>query len=227
MISLPKDKYLILTILLVLLISLSNFWIYRIYEYNFFIGELLVIETVLLFLSTISKQGKLIPILILFVLSILGSILLIKHFEQDIFSVSVVDSIRIEERRNYYAEGFGRIYKNRIGMFYFDHLRLYIDKISNNFFSASDLSSYFSHAFPIDQEKYTVIFAPLFIIGLLYLLSAIKIIHIIYVLIALSINTFISLDSSLKPLTIFPLISLCIATGLIKSLKITKEKLLR
>lgn len=216
----------ILTIFAVLVISLSNFWIYQIYEYNFLIGELLVIETSLLFLSTLSVKSKAIPILIFIIFSILSSILLINHFDKSVFAISTVESIQIRERQNFYAPELEKVYKNRVGIYYFDNLRLYFGKISNNFFTALDLNVYFAPASLIDYGKYPLLLAPLFIIGFLLLLATIRMTLMIYCILALITSSFINLDSKLGPLLMFPFISLCIADGLIKIIDELKKRTL-
>ncbi|MCL4418088.1 MAG: hypothetical protein M1365_15620 [Actinobacteria bacterium] len=134
--------------------------------------------------------------------------------------------MQIEERQQYYAQELNKVYKNRIGIFYFDNLRLIFGKISNNFFSALDLNFYFSQSPLIDNGKYPLLFTPLFIIGFLSLLVTLHKVHIIYFFTALSINAFINLDSKLGPLVIFPLMGFCISIGLIRSLKIIKRSIL-
>lgn len=202
--------------------SLFNFWIYWIFEYNFFLGELLVIESVLLYLSFLRKKNQVLLILIVIILTLTGSFLLVNHFDKNIFSVSEVESIRIRERQEYFAKELGQIYKNRVGILYFDHLRLPFSKISDNFFSALDLGLYFSPGALIDQAKFPILLAPIFIIGLLFLIREIKSIQIVYLLAALLISTFTKPDSKLGPLLMFPFVSLCLLIGLNRLIKIIK-----
>lgn len=218
------NKQIILRCLFVLIICLSNFWIYQIYKYNFLIGELLVIETILLFLSLYIKK-RIILVLVGTILLTLGVYLLTNHFDKNAFSISTVESIRIAERKQFYANELGKIYRNKIGILYFDTLRLYSNKLSSNFFSALDLDLYFSPHSVIENEKYPLFLAPFFILGFLVLLiTTNKHISITYSLLALFMNSFINLDSKLGPLLMFPFISLCIALGLIKSIEVVRSK---
>lgn len=220
------NKHILLAILVVLGISLCNFWIYWIYEYNFFLGEILVIETILLFLSTISQRSKATTILIFIILSLLSSIILINFSDKNIFSTSIVESIHIRDRQQFYALELGKVYQNRIGIFYFDYLRLIFSKISSNFFSALDLGLYFSPGLLIELGKYPLFFAPFFVMGFLSFVINLKVIPTIYFAVALCISTFANLDSKLGPLIMFPVISLCIAIGLIQFLKIVAKHIL-
>lgn len=220
------NRHTFLAILTVLGISLFNFWIYWIYENNFLIGELLIIETVLLYLSTISRN-KTISISIFIIITFLSFILLKNHFDKNIFTISTVESIRIHEREQYYNCELGKIYGNRIGIYYFNNLKLIFGKISDHLFSALDLNLYFSPAFLIDYAKYPPFFAPLFVAGFLTLLTKIRKAHWIYLIVSLFVSSFISLDTKLGPLLILPLVSLCIAIGLMKLIEISKKIILK
>lgn len=202
-----------------------NFWIYWIFEYNFFVGELLVIETFLLYLTNRTTKVNLrlsISIIVIFVL--LGGILLKNHFDKNIFSVSTMESIRIHARGEYFAQELGRIYKNRVGIFYFGNLRLYFSKISDNFFSSLDLGLYFSPGSQVEQAKFPLLFGPVFIIGLLFWIKEIKTIQVVYLLSAILITTLSKPDSRIGPFLMFPFISLCLLIGSNKIIKLIKVK---
>lgn len=94
-----------------------NFWIYWIFAYNFFIGELLVIETVLLYFASHTKTSLKLSISIIVILILLGGILLINHLDKNILSVSTIESIRIKQRAQYFKEELGHLYTNRVGTF--------------------------------------------------------------------------------------------------------------
>lgn len=217
-----KGNRIFLAIILLLTAGLSSFWTYQINKQTLLFGFLLITETILLFLSSFYKNGKIIPILIFIILAIMSAFLLIDHFDKDIFSISTVESIQIRERRQYYANELGKVYKNRIGIYYFDNLGLYFSKINNNFSSAFDLNLYFSTGSSNKDGRYPLLFAPLFIIGFLSLLTSIKTIPAIYFLITLGINSFVSLDSRSGPLLMLPFVNLCIAIGFIKFLESMK-----
>lgn len=215
-----NNKQIIFKGFFALVICLSNFWIYQIYKFNFFFGEVLVVETVLLFLSLYIKN-RAISILIFIIFVVLSFSLYRNRFDKNVFSSSTVESIQTEERRQFYSNEIGKIYRNRVGILYFDTLRLYSNKISNNFFSALDLSLYFSPNSLMENEKYPLILAPFFIIGFLALLVAKnQTISIVYFILALFQNSLINLDSKIGPLLMFPFITLCITLGLIQFVKI-------
>lgn len=185
---------------------------------NFFLNGVIIAQTLLLFLSTRSKSGKIIPILTLVILFILSLFILINHFDRNIFNISTIESIRIGERKEYFGQELGKLYKNRVGIFYFDNLRLYSSKISSNFFSILDLSSYFSPDFLFGKGKYPLIFAPLFILGAVTFLANIRLIHLIYLLTAAVVSGFTSSSAQFGLLLILPFVNLLILIGLLKLL---------
>lgn len=213
------NKSIIVLTLVTTAVSLSNFWIYWIFQYNFFVGLFLIIESLLLFLSFIFRKDKVISFSIFLILSFCSFTLLFNHLDKTFFSISTMDSIRIRERQQYYANELGKVYKNRFGIIYFDTLRPVFSKISSNFFSPLDLSLYFSPKLHKDQEKIPLLLAPLFFIGFLFFVADFQIISTIYIILALTANSFIQLDSKFGPLLIFPVITFFIGLGLIKLLK--------
>lgn len=217
------NRKLFLLLIIILTVSLCNFWIYRLFEINFFLAELVIIETFLLFLSIFLKKNesphnkaedKLLSCLIYGIFSILTVALIINNFNKELVSVSTNESIQIDYRRDYFANELGKIYKNKLGIFYFDRVRPFFSKLQSQLFSPLDWRLYFAPLHPMDRERYSLLFSPFFIVGLLYLLKSIKRDILVYFLLSIVINTFINMDKYEFAL-FFPLISLCIGLGVI------------
>lgn len=202
---------LIIYAVLILAISLANFWIYRIIQINLFVGIFLIAESILLFLSTLFPRLKILTALTFILLSFLCAYLITFYFDKNIFLISDIETQKIGKRHEYYATDLGKIYKNRIGIFYFNNLRLYIGHLGNNLFSSLDFPS-----------KYPIIFSFLFIAGLYNLFININRKSTIYFLAALLFSSFISFESKFGAILLFPFVNLCIATGLLKLLGILK-----
>lgn len=205
---------LIPVIVIILGVSLSNFWIYWFYKYHFLLGSLLIVENTLLFLSTFSPVTKIVPILTFAIFLILSTYLLVNHFNREVFSVSVEESMQITKRQNYYGYELGKVYQNRVGIFYFDYLRLLLGKYASQFFSPLEWNVYFPSPRLIDYGKYPFILSFFFIVGFVYLLGTIKKTPLIYFGLALVVESLVSLESTMEPLLMFPYIGLCIMVGL-------------
>ena len=218
-----QGKNLIFITLVLSIISLSNFWVYWIYKKSFLLGSLTIIETVLFFfLIYFEKVTKFMLTAILIILLIESTYLLTGNFDKNIFSPSIVDSIKIRQRQQFYNLELGRIYGNKLGIYYFDNLKLVFNKLNSNLFSNLDLSIYFSPRVLFDRDKFSLILSPLFIIGFLSLLSKSKktlLILLIYLVPALSVASFINVDSTIHPILMFPFMSVCLTVGLIELLK--------
>ena len=223
--SLTKRE--ILLVLIIFIVSMTNFWIYSIYQTNFFLGEILIIETALLYLSILPHKNIALPILIYIILGVISLILLTNNFDKSLFLTSINDSIRIDHRRNYFYNDLGKIYANIGGIIYFNKLRLYFNNIQSNLFYPLDWSVYFSPTRLIDEGKYALLFGPFFIVGLIYLIGKNKKTIIIYFIISLLVNTFIKLDHKLEPLLLFPIVNICIGLGLIKFIEKLKTIFLK
>lgn len=191
---------------------------------NIFLNIIIAALTILLFLSTRSKN-KIIPLLTLILASALSLFLIVNYFDKSMFSTTELESIKTQERRVFLGKELGRIYGNRIGIFYFDSVRPFFGKLSNNFFSALDLTRYFSSDFLNYSDRYPLILALLAILGIVLFILDIKIIPLIYFLIAISVSSLINFNSKQNLLLMLPLINLFILKGLVKSLEVTKEKL--
>lgn len=205
-------------VLFILAISFTNLWIYRILQNNLLIGTLVLGESILLFLSIFPKTSKYIYILMFVIMFILSIYLLKNHFDKSIFKMSDAEISVINRRQEFFSNGLGKIYRNRAGIFYFNNLRLYFNKINNKLFSNLDLGLYFSPG----NNRYSIFFVIPFVSGFIYLLINIKKYLITNFLLALFIGTLINLDYDINPVLLFPFINLCIAIGLNQIIKIIK-----
>ena len=202
--------------LLIALVNLSNFWVYWIFESNFLLGLLLLTESLGLYLINLQSADKKVIILTSAILIILTCYLLLNHFDKNIFSTSITDTIQKEERHNYYAQEMGRVYKNRVGIFYFNSIEPILNKIGGKFFLYLDFSYYFAPREFASLEKYFPPLAILFVFGLFNILKAGNKMLIVYLTIVLIVTSLTKLDNKLGPILLFPFINLCLTVGLSK-----------
>lgn len=207
-----KQKY--LSSLLIFVLIFSNFWIFWIFEFNFIIGEIITVLTLLLFVNTFSKS-TIINLVIFLLLAFAGLFLLMNYLNHNLLTTSEIGKIRIEQRRNYYSQELGKLYGNKVGIFYFDKLKPDISKIQTEFFSSLDWNIYFSPKQLLSYEKFPLIFSPFFIAGLLYFIYKSNKVITTYFIISLLITTFITLDSMIRYSLLFPFIMVCVGRGII------------
>lgn len=201
-------------LLLILGVNLSNFWIYQVFSANLFLGILIILESVLLFLSVLPKSSKKIQVALFTILAGLSIFLLATSFNKEIFYISDYEKIMQKNRKEYFGAELGRIYGNRVGIFYFDKIRPVAGKISTNFASNLDLGKYF---LPKNTEeiRYPVILLPLFVFGLLRLITNYRKTQVLYFIFALIVSSLISISGKTGPLLLYPFFNFCIAFGVL------------
>lgn len=194
----------------ILILSFINLWVNKIFQINLFISLLLLLLSFLLFFALSAKYSKYAQILTIIVLLSLSSSLLINHLDQRIFTRSIIDSISINQRHEYYAKELGKIYRNRVGLYYFSQLRPGFTKLNQNLADLIDFSQYFNN--------YSVLFLPFFIVGFFYdLLKSLKF-PLVYLICVLFTSMFIKSGDRFNILLLFPFINLCVFLGLVKFL---------
>lgn len=200
------------SLLTILGVSFGNFWIYQLFSNSLFTGLLLLLVSILLFLTTIPKSSRKIQVAVLIILAGLSISLLTTSFNKEIFYVSDYEKIVQKNRREYFGAELGRIYGNRAGIFYFDKIRPVAGKISANFASNLDLGKYFLSK-NTEERRYPVILSPLFILGLLSLVISFRKTPTFYFLFALAVSSLVGTDGRIGPVLLFPFFNLCIALG--------------
>lgn len=201
-------------LLIILVISFSNFWAYQLFANNIFLGVLLTLESILLFLSVLPESSKKIQVALFAILACLSLFLLATSFNKEIFYVSDFEKMVQKNRGEYFGAELGRIYGNRAGIFYFDKIRPVAGKISANFASNLDLGKYFLSK-NISERRYPVILLPLFVFGLLRLITGYQKTPALYFLIALAVNSLVSISGKTGPVLLFPFFNFCIALGVL------------
>ncbi len=197
---------------------------YRMFPSNTIVALLLILEGILLYLTTVYQKGKILKFTIFVFFILLSGNLLINQFDKGIFTISNLESERIRARQEYYAPELGKIYRNKVGLFYFNNLRLYFSKISYNLFSHIDIQQLFSLNKIFEYNKMPLFFAPVFIIGFLYFLINLPKTVVTYLFLAMIVSSLTSFNSRIGTPLLMPFINLCIAFGLMKLIQLGKIK---
>ncbi len=212
-----------LKLALIFLVSIFNFWFWRILQYNPILGLLSIAISILLFVSLLYGMNRR-NFLILFFLTILEIGLLHADINLKLENPKPEEILQRHEREFYFTQDLGKIFLNRISLNYYQNYDLYITKLQRNFFFLLDPNIYFFGGHPRERgqyefEKYTFLEIPFFIIGFIFLLR--KRDYKIYFYIALSILISLFIDPAFRlgSIFIFPLINVLIAAGFIKIFK--------
>jgi hypothetical protein len=200
-----------------LLILLANVWIWRI------LGSLPLLGLGLMVLSFLLTFNYKIPSLIL--LAILGTFLLRNAFDSNFLQILPAEKVRVDQRHEFYSQGLGKIYKNRIGVYLNYTVAPRVSEFLNNLGYSLDPNVYFFAGHPresgeaVEFEKFSYFLFPLFIFGIVSLLSGAFEFTVLYLVLSLAITVFVSPGYGLGPVLSFPFIVAVIYTGVLKIVK--------
>ncbi|KKR62985.1 hypothetical protein A2210_00455 [Candidatus Woesebacteria bacterium RIFOXYA1_FULL_40_18] len=201
-------------IILVLLISITNFWIWRIFVQSAGMAIILVLLSIFLVLRL-----KWLSLIFFILLSIF---LLKTSFDTNLLYVSPLENDKLENRHEYYAQSLGRLYRNRIGIYLHKNISPYVSRFEKNLAYNLDPNLYFFASHPrerlgIDEfNKFPLIALPFFLIGLGVLLSGRHYFLIGYFVLSIIVSGFIFPGYRLGPILIFPFMISILYLGLLK-----------
>jgi len=168
------------------------------------------------------KKLKIWVFTIVFILfSSLSFIIIKSDFDKGIQLLTPEDQVRLNERHFYYSQELGAIFLNRKILNYYKNYSLLVYKLERDLFSNLDLNLYFFASHPRERagvsefEKFPPFLFPFFMIGTLLLIYWGSVKTACYLVAATFASTFIAQNYILGPILFFPLISVCIAIGII------------
>lgn len=226
-ISTYMNKFALINIGIILL----NPWWWIIIKGDFLVGFLILTLSLLLFIYFFNNGSRILFSAILLLTVVVIVINVKQGFDEKILKISQLDIQKFLKRHEFYGQGLGKIYKNRISISYFKTYQPIVIKLQSNFSENLDLNLYFFANHPreragVDEfEKYLPIFLPFFIIGILYLIYKPRHKFITYVIIILIVSSLLSPQYKLGPVLIFPVINYILSIGFILILKYFPKKL--
>lgn len=213
------------SVLVLLIISLTNPWWWIIFQRNLWVSILVFILSVAVFIYFWQVRSKKLFLSILLLSTILFFVAVNDAFDENIFRNSALDIQKISKRHEFYANGLGKLYKNRFSLAYFENYSLPFSKLQRNLFANLDPNLYFFASHPRERigveefKKYFPIFLPFFFIGVIYSIYILSPNLFIYSISILLMSSIISSKYNLGPVLFFPLISYMITIGIILSIK--------
>jgi hypothetical protein len=211
----------ILKAVLIFFVSLLNFWIWRIFEYNVFLAVLLIINSFVFFCLLVGKWNKKFIFIILTVLTIIQSMLIRSDINLKIEDIKPEEILQKHEREFYFTQELGRLFLNKLSLNYYRNFDLTFFKIQRNFFYLLDPNTYFFSGHPRERglyefEKYSFLEIPFFILGIIWFIKEKRYEPYIYIFFAFFISIFIDPAFRLGPIFLFPIINCLISIGLMK-----------
>lgn len=210
-----KDKINLQLLTLLLTIAVS-YWFWRLIFFDLLIAVTLFLLTIFLHRYIFYKSNLKIVILLFVIASVLT---LQSGFDTSFKSAN--KEIKLNERHKYYYEYFGKLYANRIGTYVYNNILPIWNKFEKNAFSPLDLNLYFFNSHPRERagveefKKYSFLFIPFFLLGLVSLITKRTKAILVYLGAAALTSGFIASNYRLGPVLFFPLMNLFIAYGAI------------
>lgn len=185
----------------------ANLFIYGVFGKDPVIGLILMVESLLLYLSFFSKNS-LPKTLVFLLLALLVIISVKKGFDGNLFKNTFLEEYTIFKRHEYLAQGIGKIYRNRVAIFYFNELTPILSKFSRNLFASLDIN------YLLNLENiFSLLFTLPFVVGIYSLISEPKRAVILYFLVAFLASGFLA-QGSYGLYLFLPLVNLAVYLGL-------------
>lgn len=204
-----------------LLVIILNPWWWIIIQRNLWIGLLVFVLSFVVFVYFFQSQSRTLLLLLSILTAILFFISIGEAFDESIFRNSALDIQQLNKRHEFYANGLGKLYKNRFVLTYFKDYYFPISKLQRNLFGNLDPNLYFFKSHPRERlgveefGKYLPIFLPFFLIGVLYYIYILSPSLLIYAISVSLLSSIISSKYNLGPILFFPLINFMITIGFI------------
>lgn len=216
--------------ILLLIVTFGNLWIWRVVKENFILAILLIILSLLLFKLVIAKMQKSQLLILILVFALTSFITLRTSFDKNIFIISAEEIVQQNVRHGYYAVELGQLFQNKISLQFYKYFSRPIYKTERNIFYNLDPNVYFFVGHPRERagieefDKYPWFLLPFFIAGVFLVIRYNYPTVGIYFICTILISMFLSSAYSLGPVLFFPLINILITLGLIYFLRLLKMR---
>lgn len=200
---------------LILFITLSNPWIYRITNFSYLLGLCIFTLSLLLTILWQYKKHSNLTFILLILFIFMCAYLLTYKFDGSIFILTPLEKDIFSQRHSYYAQEFGKLYGNRFTIYFFSQVKPYIDHLNQNLANSLDISEFFSWKQKINSGRFFILFLPFFLIGVFNLNKSF--LTLVYLIITLIVSSLTNVGP-LGPILLLPFINLAIFIGFLKLL---------
>lgn len=218
----------ILNFVIIGCITLISFWTWSIFSQNLFIGICCILLSLLLLLNFNNDKlvlpQRFLQIGIICLWLIISGYLFTASFDKNLFHISENQYINVLKRQEIYSREFGHFYKNRFGIYYFNKIKPFIYRYSNNISELFDLDNLFISNYDEDKNKtrLPLLLLPFMISGLFYLLKTFNKKYCSVMIIILVISGLLDSKNILGPIIVYPIIYASIGLGFSKLLNLIR-----
>ena len=140
--------------IVIVAVTFSNFWIWKIISNNLLIGILLILASILGFIFISSKTNRLFLICLSLVFTILVVITINVAFDKNLTIVSSQMRLLLDKRHQFFSSDLGKVFKNKLALNYYVNWYPKISKFHRNISYVVDLNSYFFESHPRERPGF-------------------------------------------------------------------------
>ena len=221
-------KYAIL-VFVSLIVSLTNFWIWRIIKIDLLLGLASVLLSVIFIYLVEIQFNKKFFLTSLFLLLLISIKILVSGIDNNLKVLTPNQQKKLDERHGYFANDLGKLFQNKFALRFYKDIHPYLNVYVSNLFNSLSPNLYFFTNHPRERERveefsmYPSILIIPFLIGLIYFLNSQGYLILGYTLFALLVTGFVRQSYILGPVLFFPLINLLISKGFLKIYQLIKR----
>jgi hypothetical protein len=198
------------------IISILSFWVWRILNGSLIVGILVILSVTALYVKKIYLSY--------FLLFLIAVLVFRQGFDRTVFVTNGLENSKIQKEEVFLANGFGKLYRNRIGIFLYKTVSPPVFKLEKNLFYNLDPNQYFFAGHPreradaLEFEKFSAFLLPFFLIGIYLIIKRPVTSVIFFVVISVVLSSFISGSYALGPVMLCPVLIYFISSGFEQSL---------
>lgn len=204
---------------LLLVVIFSASWSWHIFKLNPLIFFILIIFNLLLLRITLKPAAGIVKLITVVLFLIFCFYNLQSGFDKSVWVMSPDQILKQDKRHLFYSAELGKLYTNKISLYYYTRLSEPLARLQRNLFSNLDINLYFFGSHPRERagveefEKYFFLILPFFLIGVFSVIKKRYLNLGLYFLAVLPMSAFISQNYLLGPILFFPLINTVITLG--------------
>lgn len=211
------------------MVTITNFWIWRIAEIDLIFCLALILLSVILFYLFTNYRKRILFIFLLLLIYISIKVL-ISGFDNNLSTLFPDQQKQLNQRHGYYADDLGIFFKNKFTLRLYRDVFPYLNIYTSNIFNSLSPNLYFFANHPREREKveefsmYPSVLVIPFLIGLIRILSLLNYTIIGYILFAIFVTGFVKQNFIFGPIMFFPLVNLFISLGFFQIYNLLHKK---
>lgn len=200
-------------------VLITSFWFWKVITTSLLLTLILVALSNVIYIMNIKNGGKKLITFAVVLPLFAFFISLSQNIDSNILLETGVEKDIQIKRYRYLAADLGKVYRNRLGVFWHKEIELPVRKYQSNLFQIMDLNSYFFASHPRERggveefEKFSPFLLPFFVAGIAIFIFKNKFNFLFAIGMAVA-SAFVRPNYPLGPVLIFPVLLVSISLGI-------------